>query len=83
MRRFPACSFASSLLAANTGETNENVRWDRIIHCPTESDGASRLFGEWIHLVRATTFDDDGARYTGNPGESYLYICFEFLKQVS
>ena len=34
---------------------NENVRPNRIIHCPAETGGASRLFGERIHLVRGSS----------------------------
>jgi len=36
---------------------NENVQRDRIIHCPTETDGASRLFGERIFIPLEPPFD--------------------------
>lgn len=32
-------------------EADENVRRDRIIHCPIETGGTSRLFGKRIHLI--------------------------------
>lgn len=40
----------SSLSTVDAREVNENVRRDRIIHCPTKTGGTSRLFGERITL---------------------------------
>lgn len=61
----------SSLSIVSAGETNENVRRNRIIHCPTKTGGASCLFGERIHLVRATAIlDEDRAKCFSDPGDS-------------
>lgn len=57
----PSLSRSFAVFPLNAGEANENVRRDRIIHCPTKTGGASRLFGEWIHLAR-TTASLDGDR---------------------
>lgn len=71
----------------NAGETNENVRRDRIIHCPTKTGGASCLFGERIHLVRATAIlDGDRAKCFSDPRDStFRFVsCFSntFRKEV-
>lgn len=55
---FSPALLLSSLSTVDAEEANENVRRDRIIHCPTKTGGASRLFGERIHLVRATAILD-------------------------
>lgn len=61
----------SSLSTVDAGEANENVRRDRIIHCPTKTGGASRLFGKRIHLVRATAIlDGDRAKCFSDPRNS-------------
>jgi len=60
---------------------NENVRRDRIIHCPTKTGGALRLFGERIHLVRATAIlDGDRAKCFSDPGDSIIPLDFTFFK---
>lgn len=72
-RRFLARSLLLSSLSTMVDgrEANENVRRDRIIHCPTKTGGASRLFGKRIHLVRATAIlDGDRAKCFSDPGDS-------------
>jgi len=62
---------------------NENVRRDRIIHCPTKTGGALRLFGERIHLVRATAIlDGDRAKCFSDPGNSIIPLDLFYVLQI-
>jgi len=64
-------------------EANENVRRDRIIHCPTKTGGALRLFGERIHLVRATAIlDGDRAKCFSDPGDSIIPLDLFYVLQI-
>lgn len=75
---FSPALLLSSLSTVDAGEANENVRRDRIIHCPTKTGGASRLFGKRIRLVRATAILGGDRTKCFSPEDSISRFVFCF-----